>query len=163
MSLSFKEFLSYFPQVDLPFTLQEGSEHEFGLGSEGPGIAELEQWIFPHLPFEADEFTEIIPGVHWKSSENCTLIVFWAARLMKYSFIVYSYDPNGTWKSSCEVAGFTVFGNDLVRRMARVDDPDTIYVVEGIQTPGDKDVRPGVTRKWEIQILSSGEIVEAEI
>ncbi|MBK9271195.1 MAG: hypothetical protein IPM48_06330 [Saprospiraceae bacterium] len=159
----FKELLGYFPMVELPFTLQEGSEHEFGLNSDPIPIRLLEDWIYPHLPFQADEFTEVIPGVHWKSSEGCSLLVFWTARLMKYSFVVYCFDPNMRYTDLAEVAGFTAFGDEVIRRMARIDDPDTIYVVEGSQKINDKDIRPGHTRKWEIQILSNGELEELEM
>ncbi len=160
MDQKLRELMAYFPEAELPFTLQEGSEHEFGLNAEGIPAVLLDEMIYPHLPFEVDEFTEILPGVHWKTSEGCWALVFWAARLMKYSFVVYSYDPDGKWKGVAEVAGFTAFGEDIIRRMARVDDPDTLYVVEGSQSHRDQDVRPGNSRKWEIQILSNGELAE---
>lgn len=160
MDQKLRELMAYFPEAELPFTLQEGSEHEFGLNAEGIPAVLLDEMIYPHLPFEVDEFTEILPGVHWKTSEGCWALVFWAARLMKYSFVVYSYDSDGKWKGVAEVAGFTAFGEDIIRRMARVDDPDTLYVVEGSQSHRDQDVRPGNSRKWEIQILSNGELAE---
>lgn len=160
MNQKLKELLAFFPEAELPFTLQEGSEHEFGLNADSIPPVLLDELIYPHLPFEVDEFTEILPGVHWKTSEGCVVLVFWAARLMKYSFVVYSYDREGNWKGVSEVAGFTAFGEDIIRRMARVDDPDTLYVVEGSQSHRDQDVRPGNSRKWEVQVLSSGELAE---
>jgi len=163
MKTGFNELLSYFPPVDLPFTLQEGSEHEFGLNNDYIPMSMLEEWIYPNLPFEADEFTEIIPGVHWKTTGGCTLLVFWSARLMKYSFIIYSFDQNGKWIDQAEVAGFTALGDEVVRRMASINDPDTIYVVEGVQKINATDIRPGDSRKWEIQVLSTGEMEELEL
>lgn len=98
-----------------------------------------------------------------KTTGGCTLLVFWSARLMKYSFIIYSFDQNGKWIDQAEVAGFTALGDEVVRRMASINDPDTIYVVEGVQKINATDIRPGDSRKWEIQVLSTGELHELEL
>ncbi|MBK7880023.1 MAG: hypothetical protein JNK69_08620 [Saprospiraceae bacterium] len=162
MDSQFLKLLAYFPEANLPFTLQEGSEHDFGLANDQLPSALLEEMLMPNLPFELDEFTEILPGFHWKTPSGGYILVFWVARLMKYSFILFSFDETGKWVDDAEVAGFFTEGNHFIRRMANIDDPQTIYIVEGVQFLDGKDIRPQETSKWIIEVMPNGQFIQLD-
>ncbi|MBK6352184.1 MAG: hypothetical protein IPF46_02015 [Saprospiraceae bacterium] len=162
MDPQFTRLLAYFPEASLPFTLQEGSEHDFGLLNDQLPAALLEEMLMPYLAFEIDEFTEILPGFYWKTPTGGFILVFWVARLMRYSFILFSFDENGHWKDDAEIAGFFTEEDRVIRRMANIDDSQTIYIVEGVQLLEGKDIRPQETSKWVIEVMPNGQFIQMD-
>ena len=162
MAEDFKKLNDYFPLAKLPFVLQEGSEHDFGLVNEQLPLPVLEELLAPYLPFELNDFTEILPGFHWRSAEGGYLLVFWAAQLMRYSFFIFSYSKEGVYLDNAEVAGLFSEDEILVRRMANILNPNLIHIIEGVHDATHIKVNPMSTAKWEIELLKDGKFIQLD-
>lgn len=162
MNTEFKKLLKYFPLAQLPFTLEKGSEHDFGMNNDQLPAAVFDELISPNLPFEIDEFTEMIPGVHWKTGHDTYVLAFWVARLMRHSFILFSYSRDGDWLDDAEIAGFFYEEGQILHRIANISDPQTIYIVEAVLPDDSGLLNPSSTSKWMIEIGPTGKFIQLD-
>jgi hypothetical protein len=160
MDKNFENLIRYFPLVQLPFTLEKGSEHDFGMTNDILPTALFEELISPHLSFEVDEFTEMLPGYHWRSDQDGYLLVFWVARLLKYSFIVFSYTKDGVWIDDAEIAGLLCENDEVCYRIANIAERNSIYIVEAGVTDDDQPINPQNTSKWVLELRPDGQFVQ---
>ncbi|MBK7338961.1 MAG: hypothetical protein IPJ64_02920 [Saprospiraceae bacterium] len=159
MDPEFKQLLTYFPQLEFPLVLQEGSEHHFGMNDAVPDEL-LARFIIPALDFEINEFTEFIPCGHWMQQGQIPCLVIWCARLMRYSFYLISYTPQGTVCDTMEIAGFFSDNEYLFRRMANIDEEGTIFIVEGGHLLEQKEFDQSKNRKLIVEILQDGKLLK---
>ncbi|MCC6815172.1 MAG: hypothetical protein IT267_02030 [Saprospiraceae bacterium] len=162
MNQNFQNLIKYFPLAKLPFTLEKGSEHEFGMGNDLLPATVFDELISPNLPFEIDEFTEMIPGVHWKTNSETFVLAFWVARLMRHSFFLFSYSKDGEWIDDAEVAGFFYEEGQIIHRIANINDPNTIYIVEAQLEDETSLLNPSSTSKWLIEIKADGKFFQMD-
>ncbi|MEP7196038.1 MAG: hypothetical protein ABI851_05920 [Saprospiraceae bacterium] len=156
MDKNFEKLISYFPIVQLPFTLEKGVEHDFGMTNDMLPATLFEELMAPNLPFELDEFTELLPGYHWRTESEGFVTVFWVARLLRYSFFVFSYDKEGKWLDNAEIAGLIYENNELWHRIANISDAQTIYVVEASMPDENSLINASETSKWMLEITTEG-------
>ncbi|HMW38893.1 MAG: hypothetical protein K1X68_13895 [Saprospiraceae bacterium] len=162
MDANFKQLIRYFPLGKLPFSLEKGSEHEFAMTNESLPMALLEELLSPHLAFELDEFSELMPGVHWRTGEGGYVLVFWAARLLRHSFYLFSYSPEGQWLDDAEVAGFFFEDGQMISRMANIEEPDSFHVVEAVIPDDSGIIDASTTIKWLIEIDHEGKFRQSD-
>lgn len=162
MNENFQKLIKYFPLAQLPFTLEKGSEHEFGMNNEQFPAAVFDELVAPNLPFEVDEFTEMLPGVHWRTSQQQYVIVFWVARLLRHSFMIFIYSKEGEWLDDAEIAGFFYEEGQILHRIANVNDSQTIYVVEAVLPDDASLLNPSSTSKWMIEISAEGKFLQSD-
>lgn len=162
MDANFKQLIRYFPPAVLPFSLEKGSEHEFVMTSESLPMALLEELLSPYLAFELDEFSELMPGVHWRTAKGGYVLVFWAARLLRHSFYLFSYSSEGEWLDDAEVAGFFFENGQMISRMANIDEPDSFHVVEAVIPDDSGLIDASTTTKWLIEIDQQGKFRQSD-
>jgi hypothetical protein len=157
-SALFAEFLSFFPKADLPLTIQYSDHHIFTKSNDPLPDRLLQQFVFPNLDFEIDEFTEFLPCLKFDSSLKMHHLIIWSARLLHYSFSLMNFNQQGVFLDMSEIAGFYSEKNELIQKMAHVDGDANIYIVEGNIAENQLEVLPEKTMKWQVQILPDGEI-----
>lgn len=149
--------------ASLPFTLEKGVEHDFGMTNDELPAAVLEDLMAPNLAFELDEFTEIIPGVHWRTSSGGYILAFWVARLMRHSFFLFSYSPEGEWTDDAEIAGFFYEQGQIINRVANIGEPEAFYIVEAVLPDDSGLIDASSTSKWLIEVDARGKFIQSEV
>ncbi|NOT36365.1 MAG: hypothetical protein HOP11_03190 [Saprospiraceae bacterium] len=162
MNSNFSSLIKYFPLTQLPFTLEKGSEHEFGMNNDQFPASVFDELVAPYLPFEVDEFTEMIPGVHYRTLDNKYVIVFWVAKLLSHSFYLFTYSEDGEWLDNAEVAGFFYENGQVLHRIANINDPQSIYIVEAVLPSDSGILNPSSTSKWVIEIKPDGKFLQLD-
>ncbi len=160
MNKVFEKLIQYFPIAKLPFTLEKGSEHAFGIANDALPSVLFEELIEPNLPFEVDEFTEMLPGYHWRLESGQFIFCFWVARLLRHSFYLFSYDENGNWLDDAEIAGLFYEKDQIIHRIANISDPNTVYIVEAEMPKGSALIDASSTGKWIIELQSDGRFIQ---
>ncbi len=158
MSQEFADFLSYFPKVDLPLTIQYGDLHDYTRSNDPLPDSLLQAFIFPHLPFEIDEFTEFLPCFQFSGMEKLHHVVYWSGRLMHYSFYLVNYNEQGQALSQSEIAGFFTKDERVLQKMAHINEDAEIYIVETNLSEKEDQIMTQDTRKWSLDILPDGQI-----
>jgi hypothetical protein len=160
---AFYDFLSFFPVIELPITIQESDHHTFSTSNDQLPDILLTAYITPYLDFELDEFSEFLPCFQFEYKADMFHVVIWTARLMHYSFYLFNFDKFGNFIDQREIAGFFATDQLLVHKMARIDEEGSIFIVEGGMHEGHIDFDPTTTQKWELDIADDGRIVEFKL
>lgn len=160
---SFTEFLSYFPKMELPLTIQYSDFHSFSKTNDVLPDELLAQFIVPNLDFEIDEFTEFLPCLQYESSPEMYHVIIWTARLMHYSFYLMNFNTKAVFLHSAEIAAFYTKNEQILQRMAHLDAEGGIYVLEGNTDQQVNIVNPESTQKWQIEILPDGTLHQTEV
>ncbi|HEX5625322.1 MAG TPA: hypothetical protein VFX48_04835 [Saprospiraceae bacterium] len=160
---SFIQFLSYFPKTTLPLTLQHSDYHDYSTANDPLPDVLLQQYVFPHLDFEIDEFVEFLPILQFDASNGMHQLVLWTARLLHYSFYLLNFNPQGTFIHASEIAGF-YSDRDLIRqKMAHIDAEGNVFILEGSLAGNQKEIDPHTTKKWHLEYLPDGTFRLVEI
>ncbi len=159
MRPSFEQFLSAFPEVELPVTLTESLHHE--LEKANPTLAQALQLAFvqPADMGEIDEFTEYMPGFKVTTEKAFKAVVFWKAGLMTYEYILATFTPKGELISSAVISQMKV-EEGVITQAATVITPEwVIYVSEGSIKEDAEEFDATQTENYSFEVLPNGEIV----
>lgn len=162
-SKQYLEFLSFFPKVSLPLTIQHSDHHHFNKSNDPLPDELLQVFIIPNLDFEIDEFTEFLPCLQFDTSHDMQHIVIWTARLMHYSFYLMNFNNSGMFIQTVEIAGFYTDKDQVLQKMAHADVEGNLFIVEGSIHQNQHEVNPGKTKKWHLEILPDGLMHASEI
>jgi hypothetical protein len=159
MKVNFTNFLSRFPEIELPVTLRDDSNHDF---EENPPLqAEMiEQFITRYEAVEMDEFTEYLACFQLPKKEKFQGLVYWKAALLNYDFVVATYSKDGNMIDKKAVAGIKVVGQNITRSIATINDDFAINIAEGVEING-SDFSADSTKARRFQILENG-LIEQE-
>ncbi len=155
---NFQEFLSYFPIVELPVTIQYNDLHRLTRSNDPLPDALLQQFIFPNLEFTVDEFTEFLPCFLVQTQGPQSWIILWVGRLLHYSFILMVFEPDGRLISQAEIAGFYSEDENVFQRMAHFNEDEEIYIVETNLSQKESEVVLDQTKKWVLVMQEDGQL-----
>jgi hypothetical protein len=154
MKINFTNYLDRFPEMDLPITLRDDSNHDFE--ANPPLQAEMiEQYITRYEATEMDEFTEYLACFQLPASPKFQAIVYWKAGLLNYDFVIATHGKDGNMIDKKAIAGIRVVGQDILRSIATIDGDLAINIAEGMEINGG-DFNADATKTRRFQILESG-------
>ena len=155
---SFSSFIALFEEVPLPLTLSPESVSVFSQRNESLAPDVIAEYL-PHI--EQDEFTEIIPCLRIADASESIILVYWQGGLLHYSFHIISFTKKGERVADRVIAGTLSDQDDVLHRVATIDEDWIIYIVEGLESArGEYD--PNSNRSLYLEILSTGDIIESE-
>lgn len=146
-----KLLLRYFPEVPLPVTVtfssREAFEQNNKLLPEMLSALYVERWE-GEIP---DEFTEYLPGFHFRTKKQYG-IVYWKAALLHYAYVLVLLDPEGTFLDRLVLAETDAEGGIVRQGAAMISEDYEIYLVESAL---DADAVFGdptqtITERWKI-------------
>jgi hypothetical protein len=155
---SFADLMACFSRHDLPVTLTEETLTAFQRMND-PIPGHLVEAFFGDGLEAMDDYTEIVPCFSLPDTHEFHAIVFWKGELMKYQFILTTFDLKGNPIASAAIAGLQSDGNTVLRSIATIEEDWKIHIVEGEQRSDDEFYTPTSTRAFELELLSTGEIV----
>ena len=155
---TFTKFIAYFPEVELPITLTSDTHHIFS--RENKPLPEK----LTHTMLEVDEesvdpYSEYIACFRLPPTEHYLALVYWKASLMTYQYILCTFDHSGQTLASQIIAGTKTNGDTILERVATIDEEGVIYIAEGIGKAEDRHYNADESRNYQLEILSSGDIL----
>jgi hypothetical protein len=159
MKVNFTNYLGRFPEIELPVTLRDDSNHDF---EANPPLQDemIEQYITRYEAVEVDDFTEYMACFQLPPSTKFQAIVYWKAGLLNYDFVIATHGKDGNMIDKKAIAGIKVVGQDIVRSIATIDSDLAINIAEGMEINGG-DFNADATKTRRFQILESG-LIEQE-
>jgi hypothetical protein len=159
MKVNFTNYLGRFPEIELPITLRDDSNHDF---EANPPLQDemIEQYITRYEAVEVDDFTEYMACFQLPKSEKFQALVYWKAALMNYDFVIATYGKDGNMIDKKAIAGIKVVGQDISRSIATINDDLAINIAEGMEINGG-DFNADTTKARRFQILDNG-LIEQE-
>jgi hypothetical protein len=154
MKVNFTNYLGRFPEIELPVTLRDDSNHDF---EANPPLQDemIDQYITRYEAVEMDDFTEYMACFQLPKSEKFQALVYWKAGLMNYDFVIATYSKDGNMIDKKAIAGIKVVGQDITRSIATINDDLAINIAEGMEINGG-DFNADTTKARRYQIVDNG-------
>jgi hypothetical protein len=158
-SVTFRQFLETFPEIELPVTLTEDSLSGFQKHTPPLSVGAISAFIAP-IEGPMDAYVEYIPCFRLKDTHEFHAIVYWKGELMKYRYILVTYSKEGRVLANAAIAGIQSDGSSLLRSVATIDEDWTIHIVEGDLHEGEEQYLPQRSRAYQMELLATGEIIQ---
>jgi hypothetical protein len=159
LKLEFKDFLSYFPEVELPVTLTDESVYIFSKNNKILPQELIDEFISPRLDHKDPEFREIIPCFIIPKTPEFFALVFWDGGLLTYEYNLVTFDKAGNFISGKVIAGTISNGKTIHRSVATIDPEWMIYIVAGEAKADDIEYNAESSKAFGMEILANGEII----
>lgn len=154
---SFTEFIEFFPELELPFSLlpdiSQIPSHSLPL----PEVL-LETYILPFEGEEVDEYTEYIPFGRLASTKGFHALIYWKAGVMQYEFILATYTTEGELLSHAIIGGLRSDEEGLLHSVAVIHEDMSLTIAEGIAV-GDQPLNAEETNTYQMTIQPTGQII----
>ncbi len=156
---AFLKFLDLFQTIPFPVTLHQDAHHDFSNQDKGIKQELLDAYVIPHIGQKDDELTEYVPCFRIKAEKNFVAVVLWRAALLEYEYYVMTFDNRGDLIHSQVIAGMKSDGENILTRIAMIDNDSVIHMVEGIvENENALNYDPSITREFTFEITPDGYI-----
>jgi hypothetical protein len=163
------KFYDYFPEIELPVTLSEEYSSVFTkynrpLPEELINSYILEQKLFfgdeqtDGPDTNSDELVEYVPCFHLPDQKEFFAVVYWKADLLKYEYIIHTFDKKGKSIARQIIASTTSDGNKIRQIVATIDQDLEIYVIGG-DASGDNTYDPEKSKAFSLEITPDGQFI----
>ncbi len=156
--MSFQDFLDYFPRVELPVTFSEDTLADFSRTNR-PFNQEAIHEFLARWEQDLDEFTEFIPCVQLPDAENYIGIVYWKGTLMKYDFILATFEKNGILIERKAISSTLLDSEGVKKSMAHLTEDLIIHIIAGAIEGNETNYQASSSQAFSMEILPSGEIL----
>lgn len=156
--LSFRKFLSAFPEHPLPIALTDESVMEFEREND-PLSIELIDLFVEAQEGERFELIDYVPCFSVPGTLDFHAIVIWRGDLLRHEYIMVTFDKQGNQIANAIVAGMKVEGDLVLRSVATIEESWIISVAEGAQAASDLHYSPTSTSTFQLELLATGEII----
>jgi hypothetical protein len=154
----FTEFIEFFPELLPPVSLLPDLQQIPLEPVPLPAIL-LEAYILPIEAGETDEFTEYIPYGRIADTSGFHALVYWKAGVLRYEFILATYNAAGKPISHAIVGGMRYEDEGAIYSVAVIHPDLRITIAEGMSTMDDDMPQYEETQTYQMAILQSGELV----
>ena len=156
--LSGSGFLSFFPEIELPVTLNDESLEVFSRENKVLPLQAIEEYIEIWEGKTGDGMTEYIPCFSLPSQEEFIGIVYWKGSIDKYEFILVTLDMKGKLITRKSLASTVLTSAIIKRSVAMIDAELIIHIMAGVSQDS-QNYDPSSSRAFHMEILPSGEIL----
>ena len=155
---SFTEFIEFFPLLRLPFSLLPDLQQIPADPVPLPEIL-LTAYILPFEGDEVDEFTEYIPYGKIEGPKDYHALIYWKAGLLKYEFILATYQLDGQPTSHAIIGGIRYEEEGTIHSVAVIHEDLRMTIAEGLVEENSMALEPAETQSYFMAIKPSGEII----
>lgn len=154
--------LRYFPEVSLPVTITSASQKAFFRENKPLPALLTALFIDEWEGGPADEFTEYLPGFHFRLGA-LTGLVYWKAALMSYTYVLVLLDKQGQWTDRMVLAEWEVAPEGVRQGVALIQEDGSILMAESALEREDDlgDPTQTITERW--QVTSEGRFTERPV
>jgi hypothetical protein len=162
----FKTYCSFFPEVELPVTLSEEYTPIFNKYNKALPEELIKTFILDEKMFFGDEedtdlseeIEEYVPCLSLPSQKGYTALVYWKAGLLKYEYIIHTYDQNGQSIARQVIASTTSDGKNIRQIVATIDPDLEIYIIGG-DTDNPANYDPERSKAFSLEITPTGHFI----
>jgi hypothetical protein len=159
--ISFANFLSRFPEVDLPVTLGEETEREFYTRHDPIPVPMVDEFLPVFFPIHiVDEFTEFVPCFRIKDTKGFYAIVIWVAGLKFRNYFLITLNEKGEELQCRSIGGLSFSGDKIKRTVTRIEEDWVIYLASSESDETDDLDAKSETISGQIELLPDGSIVD---
>jgi hypothetical protein len=158
-SLTFAQFLSRFPEIELPIVLNEETHHAFSEKNEPLTTPMIQQFILPIAQEEPDDLTEFIACFKLPKTDDFHAVVFWKAALLQYTYTLATFNKKGAYIDHRTIAGTFVDQQTITISVATINEEKEIYIASGQSGSSDAGYDAGSSTTYELELLPDGQIV----
>jgi len=138
-------FYDFFPEVALPVTVSETTINYYSVNNKALPKELIDTYLVDQALFFADQdqpdpledIEEFIPCFRLPQKEKYHAIVYWKAGLMKYEYILRTFDLKGKLISKQIIASTSSDGQFIRHIVATITDELEIYLMGGDATVND--------------------------
>ncbi len=163
MKVSFRHFIEYFPEIELPISLGENAHHAFSQQNEPLPKQVVEEFIQPLEDRSIDEFTEFVPCLRIPiEKEDFIAIIYWRADLLNYEYTLATFLKNGDLINKRVIAGVASDGQYITQSIANIEENWLINIATGRSKANDEigfDAK--ASKIHELELLTDGSIINA--
>lgn len=153
----FNDFLQLFEEITPPIIISEETiDNIKDITKPMPQIM-VDEFI-TRWEGELDEFTEITPCFALPETSEYRAIVYWKASLLRYEYIILTFDKTDTLISKKTICGTIVDGEIIKKSVAKIDEDLIIYIQAGA-TYENNDFDPDSSQSFTIEIMESGDML----
>lgn len=152
------QILHYFPLTELPLLLSDDHIGDFEDATDQLPQSFIEEFIMSWENDPDDEVTEYIACASLPNTDSYYPIVYWKAGLLRYDFILATFDKRGELISRKSIAS-TVIDGQIVRKSVASIEPEYIINIIAGHSVGGEDFDPTTSKAFSMEILSTGEII----
>lgn len=159
VTVSFQQFLNYFPEIDPPIILTEEAAHVFSSQNEPFHPQSIRQFIAPFHVNEIDELTEFVPCLKVPGTHGFHAVIYWKAGLLNYEFILMTFTEKGDIIDRRVIAGTFSDGRTLTTSVATIEEDWIIHVVTGQSASDELHAYAASNSKaFNLELLPDGKI-----
>lgn len=159
LKLEFKDFLEYFPEIELPVTLTDETVLDFSKNNKILPIEFISKFISPYQEQSDPEFFEIIPCLRIPDTNDFHAFIFWQGGLMTYEYKLVTFDKNGKFINGKVIAGTISDGSTIQKSVATIDPEWLIYIVAGTSSTNETEYEASKSKAFNMEMLPNGEII----
>jgi hypothetical protein len=152
-----EKILHYFPETELPILVSEDYLPEYEANSDPFPQTFIDEFLLQWEP-DADEYTEFIPCFKLPSEEKFDSVIYWKGALLRYDFVLMTFDKKGEIIGKKSIASTIVTDNIIKKSVASIE-PDLIINIVAGQTLDGEEYDPTMSKVFEMEILPTGEII----
>jgi len=161
-----EKYYSFFPEVELPVTLSEEYTSIFNKFNKPLPGELIEEFILEkHLFFanedavdDLEEIEEFMPCFRLPEDKNYFALVYWKASLLKYEYILHTYDTKGKSIARQILASTSSDGKNIRQIVATIDPDLDIYIIGG-DSPAGEIYNPESSKAFSMEITPKGQII----
>ena len=155
--MNLNEFLSFFPEVELPVTLSEETIDIFSKNNKVLPQEAIVKYIGAWEEIEGDT-TEYVPCLMLPHEDDFTAIVYWRGALMQYDYFLVTLDKKGDLIARKSIASTKVEGELIKRSVASIDNDLIIHIIAGASYEN-LDYDPEQSQAFNMEVMSTGDIL----
>ena len=156
---SFEDFLSIFPEIELPITLGEDTHHSFSEHNKPINRVLIEKYLEPHLG-KSDEYTEFISCFRIPQTYSFEGLVCWRANLNSYQYFLLTFTKKGEYIDHKFISGTKWESEKMINIITTIDVDWIIYQNIGTQTGKElQDFQKGSNQLSLLELLPDGKII----
>ena len=162
MNFSFEDFLSYFPEAELPVNISSEYMNIFGKINTPVPEDMINEFILNGKPriYGPEEIeNEYIACFLLPDTREFKAIVYINISLLNYEYFLHTFDNAGRTISCIAIASLNSDGKQITEKTAMIDDKYQIWTMEG-SSGNDHEFDPSESLFVKLYITANGEILE---
>ena len=158
-NIRLEDFLGFFPEVELPIDITEDLVMTAETVNKVLPSSLIEKYIVEWEKDEDfDEFTEFVPILKIKGTEEFHAIVYWKGGLMRYEYLLITLDKLGNLISRKPIASTLSDGITVKKSVSRIDEDLIIHIMAG-ENLADGKYDPNNSQAFNMEIMHTGDII----
>lgn len=149
--------LAFFPPIDLPITLTEDLVATFSKENDALPASIIEDILLQWEEVE-DEYVEFVPCFRIDGQEHFTGIVYWRAGLLRYEFILVTFDKDGQLITRKPLSTVIAEGDVVKKSIAQIDSDLIIHIMAGQTSDSELNYDPSNSQAFNMEIMPTGEV-----